>query len=116
MKKFELPEGTYVVLSKSTPRKECHGDQHVQAISLRMSWTTTNDSLDKLHPQLKAMLYWKTPTEEAQERIEGLGADDDDDSGMPPGTHDEAERAERRDEAAAASRARMRKNAPAPIQ
>lgn len=72
MKKFELAAGTFVSITKATPRKEHHGEDLVQAISLRMSWTTTNDSLDKLHPQLKAMLYWKTPTEEAQDRIDGI--------------------------------------------
>ncbi len=72
MKKFELPDGTYIVLTKATPRKECHGDQHVQAISLRLAWTTTNESLSKLHPQLKDMLFWKTPSEDAQERIDGV--------------------------------------------
>lgn len=72
MKKFELPQSTYISITKATPRKEHHGDELVQAISLRLSWTTTNDSLEKLHPQLKAMLYWKVPQEEAQERIEGV--------------------------------------------
>lgn len=72
MRKFELSPGTYVTITKVTPRKEHHGDNLVQAISLRMSWATTNDSLEKLHPQLKAMLYWKTPSEEAQERLEGV--------------------------------------------
>jgi len=72
MKKFELPSGTYILISKATPRKEHHGDDLVQAISLRLSWTTTNDSLEKLHPNLKAMLFWKTPSEEAQERLEGV--------------------------------------------
>lgn len=72
MKKFELPQGTYILITKATPRKEHHGDELVQAISLRLSWTTTNDSLEKLHPQLKAMLYWKVPQEEAQERLEGV--------------------------------------------
>lgn len=72
MKKFELPKNTRLQITKATPRKECHGDEHVQAISLRMAWETTNDSLEKLHPNLKAALYWKTPTEEAQDRIEGL--------------------------------------------
>lgn len=72
MKKFELPQSTYISITKATPRKEHHGDELVQAISLRLSWTTTNDSLEKLHPQLKAMLYWKVPQEEAQDRIEGV--------------------------------------------
>lgn len=72
MKKFELPSGTRVTITKTTPRKEHHGDDLVQAISLRMAWTTTNDSLEKLHPQLKDCLYWKQPSVDAQERIEGV--------------------------------------------
>ncbi|MEY4429139.1 MAG: hypothetical protein RLZZ182_1828 [Pseudomonadota bacterium] len=72
MQAFELPSGTYVTITKTTPRKEHHGDDLVQAISLRLSWTTTNDSLAKLHPNLKAALYWKQPGEEAQERIGGV--------------------------------------------
>lgn len=72
MKKFELSNGTRIHVTKATPRKECHGEDLVQAISLRLSWTTTNDSLEKLHPNLKAMLFWKTPSEEAQERLEGV--------------------------------------------
>ena len=72
MKKFELPTGTWVTITKATPRKEHHGDDLVQAISLRLSWTTVNDNLHQLHPQLKDMLFWKQPSEEAQERIEGV--------------------------------------------
>lgn len=72
MKKFELPSGTWITITKATPRKEHHGDELVQAISLRLSWTTGNDALEKLHPNLKAMLFWKVPQEEAQERIEGV--------------------------------------------
>jgi hypothetical protein len=72
MKKFELPAGTYLHVAKATPRKECHGDEHVQAISLRLAWTTTNDSLEKLHPNLKAALYYRVPNNELQEPIEGV--------------------------------------------
>lgn len=72
MKKFELPADTYVQITKATPRKECHGDEHVQAISLRMSWATTNDSLLKLHPNLKDALYYKVPNVDLQDTIEGL--------------------------------------------
>lgn len=72
MKKFELPAGTWITITKATPRKEHHGDELVQAISLRLAWTTGNDALEKLHPNLKAMLFWKVPQEEAQERIEGV--------------------------------------------
>lgn len=72
MKKFELPQGTYILITKATPRKEHHGDDLVQAISLRLSWTTSNEHLDKLHPNLKDMLFWKVPNEDLQERIEGV--------------------------------------------
>lgn len=72
MKKFEPAAKSRVVLTKATPRKEHHGEDLVQAISLRMAWTTTNDSLAQLHPNLKDALYWKIPGEEAQERIEGV--------------------------------------------
>lgn len=72
MKAFELIPGTPIIATKVTPRKEHHGDDLVQAVSIRMSWTTTNDSLAKLHPNLKDMLFWKVPAEEAQERIEGV--------------------------------------------
>lgn len=72
MKKFELPSGTFICIIKATPRKEHHGDDLVQAISLRMAWTTTNDSLVKLHPNLKDMLFWKVPSIDAQENIEGV--------------------------------------------
>lgn len=72
MKKFELPGGTYLLITKATPRKEHHGDDLVQAISLRLSWTTINENLNKLHQQLKDMLFWKVPNEDQQERIEGV--------------------------------------------
>jgi len=44
----------------------------VQAISLRLSWTTTNDSLDKLHPNPKEALYYKVPNNDLQDSIEGV--------------------------------------------
>jgi hypothetical protein len=72
MKKFELPEGTYILITKATPRKEHHGDDLVQAISLRLAWTTTNESLSKLHPNLKDMLFYKVPNNDLQETVEGV--------------------------------------------
>ena len=42
MKKFELPSGTWITITKATPRKEHHGDELVQAISLRMSCNPEN--------------------------------------------------------------------------
>lgn len=72
MKAFELPAGTRLKLTKTTPRKEIHGEDHVQAISLRLRWETTNDSLAKLHPNLKAMLFFRSEPEEAQSQIDGV--------------------------------------------
>ncbi len=72
MKAFNLPADARLKLTKTTPRKEIHGDDHVQAISLRLRWETSNEALGLLHPQLKDMLFWKVPAVEAQEQIAGL--------------------------------------------
>lgn len=72
MKAFELPAGTRLKLLKTTPRKEIHGDELVQAISLKLRWETTNDSLTKLHANLKDMLFYRAAPEEAQAKIDGV--------------------------------------------
>ncbi|RQO58004.1 hypothetical protein DBR47_14525 [Paucibacter sp. KBW04] len=72
MKIFALPADARLLLTKATPRKEHHGDDLVQAISLRLAWDTTNDNLALLHPNLKPLLFWKTPAVEAQADLEGL--------------------------------------------
>lgn len=72
MKAFELTAGTRLKLVKTTPRKEIHGDEHVQAISLRLRWETTNESLAKLHPNLKDMLFYRSAPTEAQEQLPEL--------------------------------------------
>jgi hypothetical protein len=72
MNAFEIPATQYLTVAKVTPRKEIHGDEHVQAISLRLSWITANDDLDRLHPQLRDMLFWDPPEVVAQLQIEGL--------------------------------------------
>jgi hypothetical protein len=71
MKAFELTQGTRLKVTKVTPRKELHGDDRVQAVSLRLRWETVNDSLAKLHPNLKDALFWRPPAAEAQQDIEG---------------------------------------------
>lgn len=72
MKTFALPAGARLNLTKATPRKEHHGDDLVQAISLRLAWDTTNDNLALLHPNLKPLLFWRTPAVEAQSELAGL--------------------------------------------
>lgn len=72
MKTFDLPAASRLLLTKATPRKEHHGNDLVQAISLRFAWTTTNDNLALLHPNLKPLLFWKTPAVEAQAELAGL--------------------------------------------
>lgn len=66
MKKFDLPADARVKLTKATPRKEIHGDERVQAISLRLRWETTNENLALLHPNLKDMLFFRAAPTDAQ--------------------------------------------------
>lgn len=70
MKAFLPPADIRVKLTKTTPHKENHGPDLVQAVSLRMRWTTTNEQLELLHPQLKDMLFWREPQVDAQEQLE----------------------------------------------
>jgi hypothetical protein len=72
MKTFALPESSRLKIIKTTPHKESHGDKLVQAVSLRLRWETTNVSLPLLHPELKAMLYWRPPQVDAQEELPDL--------------------------------------------
>jgi hypothetical protein len=72
MKAFILPADCRLQLLKTTPHKENHGPEKVQAVSLKLCWTTTNDNLSTLHPRLKDALYWREPQDEAQETIEGV--------------------------------------------
>ena len=72
MKTFALPAASRLKLTKTTPRKETHGDTLQQAISLRLRWETTNEHLGLLHPNLKDMLYWRPPALEAQQTADGI--------------------------------------------
>lgn len=72
MEKFELATKTRMKLVKVTARKELHGDSRVQAISLRVRWETTNDMLALLHPNLLDRMYYRAPSLEAQEEIDGV--------------------------------------------
>lgn len=72
MKTFAIPTNARLNLIKSTPRKEHHGDDLVQAISLRLRWETTNEYLALLHPNLKDMLFYRTEAVDAQALIAGV--------------------------------------------
>jgi hypothetical protein len=72
MKAFNLPTDSRLKLIKATPRKEHHGDDLRQAISLRLRWETTNEHLALLHPNLKDMLFYRTEAVDAQAMIAGV--------------------------------------------
>lgn len=72
MKAFLPPTAIRAKLTKTTPHKENHGPDLVQAVSLRIRWDTTNESLALLHPNLKDMLFWREPSTEAQEQLDGM--------------------------------------------
>ena len=69
---FELTDATSLKVAKVTPRKEIHGDENIQAISLRLSLTAANDLLDRLHPELRDMLFYDPPEVAAQLALEGV--------------------------------------------
>jgi hypothetical protein len=71
MKTFALPELSRLKLTKATPRKETHGKQLVQAISLRVEWwPTDNASVNLLHDNLQDLLWWVPPEAAAQAELE----------------------------------------------
>lgn len=73
MKTFDLPAGSRLKVAKVTPRKEKHGKELVQAVSLRLEWwPTENSALNLLHPGLQDMLFWTPPEVEAQCALEGI--------------------------------------------
>ncbi len=73
MKTFDLPEGSRLKVTKVTPRKEKHGKELVQAVSLRLEWwPTDNSALNLLHPGLQDMLFWTPPEVESQCALEGI--------------------------------------------
>lgn len=73
MKTFDLPASSRLKVAKVTPRKEKHGKELVQAVSLRLEWwPTENSALNLLHPGLQDMLFWTPPEVEAQCALEGI--------------------------------------------
>lgn len=73
MKTFDLPASCRLKLTKATPRKETHGKDLVQAISLRLEWwPTENSALNLLHEGLQDMVFWTPPEVAAQCDLEGI--------------------------------------------
>jgi hypothetical protein len=75
MKTFDLPAGSRVKVIKATPRKETHGKELVQAISLRLEWwPLDNAHLDLVVEGLQDTLFWTPPGEESQTPLDGVDA------------------------------------------
>lgn len=72
MKAFELSSPSRLRLTKVTPRKELHGDERVQAVSLRVRLDTSNDVLHKLHPGLLDMLFFRAADDAGQPELDGV--------------------------------------------
>lgn len=67
MKRFELATPTQVTVIKFQTRSERHGDALVTAADLRISWQTSSDSLDMLHPGLRAAILAAMPDGHAEQ-------------------------------------------------
>ncbi len=73
MKTFDLPQLARLGLKKVTPRKENHGQDLIQAISLRFEWAPMESTaLDMLAPGLLDMLFWTPPEVAQQLELEGM--------------------------------------------
>lgn len=69
---FRLDNATRVTLKSTSPRKEHHGDDLVQAIDLDFSWETHNEQLAMFGVQLLDAFYYRNEQNTAQTRVEGV--------------------------------------------
>lgn len=71
---LDIPAGTYLKVLKVTPHKEHHGDDLVQAVSLRLEWyPLDNGALNMLAEGLQdALLY--SPEDDGQAALDGVPA------------------------------------------
>jgi hypothetical protein len=75
MKTFNLPTGSRVKVVKATSRKENHGKELVQAVSLRMEWwPMDSSSLDLVVDGLQDSLFWTPPEVAQQAELDGVPA------------------------------------------
>ncbi len=73
MKSFDIPAASRLKVIKVTPRKEAHGKDLVQAISLRLEWwPTENSAVNLLHDGLQDMIFWTPPEVAAQMALDGI--------------------------------------------
>lgn len=73
MKTFAIPPAQRLKVVKVTPRKETHGKELVQAISMRLEWwPEDNSALNLLHPNLQDLLFWTPPEAAAQAELDGV--------------------------------------------
>ncbi|HYC00396.1 MAG TPA: hypothetical protein VEC57_14760 [Candidatus Limnocylindrales bacterium] len=72
MIRFDLPPGTRAKLTKVTPRKEQHGPDLKQAVSLRLRLEGPGELLDMLAPGLRDASLRVPPRDDTQEMIEGV--------------------------------------------
>lgn len=75
MKTFDIPAQTRLKITKATPRKETHGKELVQAISLKCEWwPQDNAAVNLLHEGMQDSLWWTPPEAAAQDQLEGMPA------------------------------------------
>lgn len=63
-----------VLLTKVNPRKENHGDQHIQAVDLCMSVDVPNTKLQEMAPGLLEALFYNAAADNGQTPLEGIDA------------------------------------------
>lgn len=69
---FSFRTPTDVTLTKVNPRKEIHGDQHVQAVDLCMAVDVPNTKLAEIHPGVLEALFYNAAADAGQEVLEGV--------------------------------------------
>lgn len=69
---FAFRSPTDVTLTKVNPRKELHGDQHMQAVDLCMSVDVPNTKLQEMAPGLLEALFYNAAADAGQEVLEGV--------------------------------------------
>jgi hypothetical protein len=73
LKKLAIPDGSMLTVVKATNRKERHGKEKVQGVTLRFEWwLSDNEMLNQLYPGLQDAVFYVPQQEVAQEKIAGL--------------------------------------------
>jgi hypothetical protein len=73
MKTFDLPAGSRLKVVKATNRKEHHGPDKIQAVSLKLEWRPMdNAALNMVVAGLQDALLWIPPEAAAQDSLDGV--------------------------------------------